>query len=174
MIFAQKDSMSNFDNLKKEIEVLRDSLQQIEKFRNDINYLKKDFEQQSNINEQSFNGISAQLDSSAHNLTVFSIIFTVVALILAVYVSVIERKIFKIYEESKVIKHAIENSVDTLYNKLKTEETKSILRRLREVPEDITNLGRSCTLPPKSNHEEVEKTVFFHLQIVKHAQEYHQ
>lgn len=143
IIFAQKDSRSNFDDLKKEIEVLRDSLQQIEKFRNDINYLKRDLEQQSRINEQSFNGISTQLDSSAHNLTIFSIIFTVFALILAIYVSVIERKIVKIHEESKEIKHAIENSVGTLYNKLKTEETRSILRRLSEVPEDVTNLGRS-------------------------------
>jgi hypothetical protein len=31
-----------------------------------------------------------------------------------------------------------------------------------------------CTLPPRRNHEEVEKRVFFHFQIVKHAQEYHQ
>jgi len=33
---------------------------------------------------------------------------------------------------------------------------------------------RDCTLPPRRNHEEVEKRVFFHFQIVKHAQEYHQ
>lgn len=143
IIFAQKDSRSNLDELKKEIEVLRDSLQQIESFRNEINYLKRDLEQQSRINQQLFSGISTQLDSSAHNLTIFSIIFTVIALILAIYVSLIERKIVKIHEGSREIKHAIENSVGTLYNKLKTEETRSILRRLKEVPEDITNLGRS-------------------------------
>jgi hypothetical protein len=35
-------------------------------------------------------------------------------------------------------------------------------------------MDRGCTLPPRRNHEEVEKRVFFHFQIVKHAQEYHQ
>ena len=53
-----------------------------------------------------------------------------------------------------------------------------VAAELNEVAASIVQLTERlrnpCTLPPKSNHEEVEKTVFFHLQIVKHAQEYHQ
>lgn len=44
----------------------------------------------------------------------------------------------------------------------------------REEVRALLDQHTQCTLPPRRNHEEVEKRVFFHFQIVKHAQEYHQ
>ncbi len=109
---------------------------------------------QEDVNAQTISNISTQLDAASTNITIFGILFSVAAIFLGVYVTVIERKIVKIKEENTcllnettknkeevvAINNLIQKDIYGLYLKIKREETCHILKRLVLIPKDITNL----------------------------------
>jgi hypothetical protein len=134
------------DNLNKKI----DSLE------NQIVELKSKYEYQDKLNEQTITSISNQISAASYNLTIFGILFTISALALGVYVTVIEKKIGKIKDENKSllsqslavkeevvsINNLIQKDIYGLFLKIKREETIHILKRLSQIPEDISNFSK--------------------------------
>lgn len=116
--------------------------------------LQETIDRERNISDKSFNGISNQLSASSNSLTIFSILFGVLALAIGFYVTYIERKIVKIREENidllsqtqtvkkevVEINREIQSDIEGLFKKIKKEETNHILDRLLNVPKDIANL----------------------------------
>lgn len=106
------------------------------------------------IIEVSNGSISNSLSSTSLLLIILSVIFGVVAAGLAIYVTYLERKTKSlkdaVTETSKVVKEKetevkalvndINDNIDKLYQKVRREDTKSMLKRLVEVPDDISNL----------------------------------
>lgn len=107
--------------------------------------------------EKSINGVSIQLESASYNLTLFSSIFGILAVVLGIYVTYIERKIVKIGEENKelltknqkikedveAVNKLIQSDTHNLFLKIKREETVHILNRLVKVPKDISNISQT-------------------------------
>lgn len=109
------------------------------------------------INEESISCISNQLNSASYNLTLFGIIFGIIAIPLGLYVTNIERKIVNINEQNKellsknqkikedidVVNKLIQSDIYNLFLKIKREESVHILDRLVKVPKDISNVYQS-------------------------------
>ncbi len=134
-----------------------DSLnKKINSLENQIVELKSRYEYQDKINEQTITSISNQISAASYNLTIFGILFTISALALGVYVTVIEKKIGKIRDENKTllsqslavkeevvsINNLIQKDIYGLFLKIKREETIHILKRLSQIPEDISNFSK--------------------------------
>lgn len=141
---------------QKRITKLEDEISSLKKT---INGLKKEFEQkiayQQQVVQTSFEGVSSNLSSASNQLTIFGIGIAVIAIFTGIYVTLIERKIRNISEESKKLldthkavkeevdelNKLIQNNLEGLYLKLKEEETKNLILRLEKIPADIANLG---------------------------------
>jgi hypothetical protein len=142
---------------------LNNRLIQIEKNDNEIVGLKKEilelnskYDYQVKVNEQTLTSISNQIGASSFNLSIFGILFGIVAIGLGIYVTYIERKIvnirtenekllsesLKIKNEVMGINNQIQDDIYGLFKKIKREETTHILQRLLKVPKDISNLGQ--------------------------------
>lgn len=152
LAFAEKKQDTLLNERIKRIEMrINDLVKNIEE-ENLRNKDKLDFQQK--MIEQSGSNISNQLASASYNLTLFGILFTIAAVLLGVYVSLIERKVVKISKENQAllernqkikddverINNLIHNDIQRLFIELKREETIHILDRLIKVPEDIANL----------------------------------
>jgi hypothetical protein len=122
-----------------------------------IGYLQsinENFEAIKSIVDVSNDSISNEIDAVNTLLVVFSIVFALVGVVLGVYISFLHNKVIKIKEsiddkEQTIIRIAktveetdskITNDLRGLYEKLQKEETLSLLRRLDEEPQDISNL----------------------------------
>lgn len=109
---------------------------------------------QEKLYEKTINCISTQLDVASYGITIFGFLFAIVAIVLGVYITRIERRVIHIKEESsellrKTIKNKeevveinnlIQKDIYGLYLKMKREETLYLLKRLLLVPKDITNI----------------------------------
>lgn len=116
--------------------------------------LQEAVDRERTISDKTFNSISNQLSASSNSLTLFGILFGVLAIGLGIYVTYIERKIVIIREknidllnqtqnvknEVVEINRLIQSDISGLYKKIKKEETSHILDRLMNVPKDISNL----------------------------------
>lgn len=125
----------------------------ISKLRQEIKENKVEYERYNHINEITFSSISNQISAASYNLSIFSILFGVTAVLFGVYITYIERKIIKIRNDNETIfkqttylnknvvgiNDQIQKDIQGLFIKIKREETKYILSRLVSVPEDITN-----------------------------------
>ncbi len=119
--------------------------------------LEKKIETERNINDKTFNSISTQISAASLTLTIMGIAFAIIAIIVGVYVTYVERKIIKIGVENKEllaknekIKNDVEDlnkliqgDIQGLFSKLKRQETIDLLDRLTRVPKDISNI---CSL----------------------------
>lgn len=145
-LLGQKaDSLTQI--IKKNEKSIIELTQKVDKFQETI-------DRQSNITDKTFNGISNQLSSSSNSLTLFGILFGILAIALGIYVTYIERKIVKISErnvellnqtltvkaEVVEINRQIQSDIQGLFKKIKREETNHILDRLMKVPKDVSNL----------------------------------
>lgn len=125
-----------------------------EKNNRDLKELINKFKTQENINEKTINGITTQLNAASYNLTMFGILFAIAAILLGIYITRIENKVVRIKEESESllkqteaskeevieINNLIQKDIYGLYLRIRREETIHLLKRLLEVPEDVTNL----------------------------------
>src|SRR5688572_22896231 len=60
-----------------------------------ISEIDNKFETERNINDKTFNSISTQISAASLTLTIMSIAFAVIAILVGVYVTYVERKIVK-------------------------------------------------------------------------------
>lgn len=127
----------------------------IEELSEDIKDLQKKYEYQIKVNDQTLNSISNQIGATSYNLSIFAFLFGLLAILLGIYVTWVERKIIKIKEENiellketvntkdevVAINELIQKDIYGLFLKIKREETIHILNRLAKVPDDISNLS---------------------------------
>jgi len=104
--------------------------------------------------ETSHAGINNAISASQSFLTVVSIIMGLIAAILALYVGYLGRKVRLMKDavtdmnremsvkenEVKSLVDQVNNDIGGLFEKIRREDTKAMLQRLTEVPEDISNL----------------------------------
>lgn len=121
---------------------------------NKVSDLETKYTHLENITEQTAGSISNQLSAASFNLSVFGFLFGLGAIILGVYITFVERKVMRLsersrvlFDQSKAVKKEVEvinthiqSDMSGLYDKIKREETVYILKRLLDVPNDITNL----------------------------------
>ena len=119
---------------------VKENTQQIENIEDKIIDLKDDYRLlyggAKNQNDQ----LGNQISFASYLLGGFSFIFTVLGIFLAWYIN-------RQYEKIKEIKDAVESTKKyinehnkELYEKIKRDETVELLNRLKEVPEDISNI----------------------------------
>jgi hypothetical protein len=146
----------------------------IEELKLELSNLKSQSDYLANLNETTINCISTQLDSATYNLTLFGILFAIIAVFFGVYITYIEKRVVKLREENKslleqtiknkdevvAINNLIQKDIYGLYIKIKREETLHLLNRLLKVPRDIANLSMQIL------SRELEKNDFY---ILKNA-----
>jgi len=150
---TNQDSINNLVNQNSvELSKMQSKHDEIEK---KIIDLRDKHDYQVKQNDQTLSSISSQIGAASYNLTIFGILFTVAALGVGVYITFIERKILAIREENKallkesitakdevvLINDLIHKDIYGLFLKIKREETVHILKRLINIPEDISNLS---------------------------------
>lgn len=137
IVYWQKNFQNKISELNKKIETFQETV-----------------DRERAISDKTFNSLSNQLSASSNSLTLFGILFGVLAIGIGIYVTHIERKIVTLKEknidllnqtlnvkkEVVEINRLIQTDISGLYKKLKKEETSHILNRLINVPKDITNL----------------------------------
>lgn len=123
--------------------------------KNNIKNLTDKYDYQVKVNDQALNGISTQLDAASFNISIFSFLFGIIAIILGVYITWVERKIVKLRDENQnllnetkktkievvEINELIQKDIYGLFLKIKREETIHILNRLVNIPENINNVS---------------------------------
>lgn len=106
-------------------------------------------------NEQANTNISNQISAASFSLNFIGILFTLIAILLGLYVTYIERKVFRISEKNKelliksqkikdeveAVNNLIQSDIPNLYLKIKREETTYILDRLIKKPKEIKEVG---------------------------------
>lgn len=119
---------------------IKENTQQIENINGRLSDLKDNYhllyDGAKNQNEQ----LSNQISFAGYLLGAFSFIFTILGFFLAWYINRQSEKVKKMKDMVEATKEAIDGHSADLYKKLKREETLSLLERLREVPEDVTNI----------------------------------
>ncbi len=107
------------------------------------------------IVEISNSSISSQISTLNAFIAGFSFIFVIAGIFLGLYIFRLEKRVVKIKDNieekestikflAKTIEETdtkIKNDIGGLYTKLREEETLTLLKRLDEEPQDITNLG---------------------------------
>ena len=96
------------------------------------------YESTNDVNQH----ISSQIEMANFNLGIITFFFTVLGLGLAWYINNSYNKISKIKEEINQAKDYIDGHNDQFYARLERSETRSFLKRLAEVPEDINNVAQ--------------------------------
>lgn len=120
-------------------------------------------------------------------LVAFTIVFGIVGVLLGIYISWLQRKVSKMSDnieekEQKIILLAktvedtdnkIQSDISGLYAKLRKEETLTLLHRLEEEPEDISNLADLLLARPLDDNgfpilkKAFEKLMAIHLEVGK-------
>jgi hypothetical protein len=120
-----------------------------------FNELTEKYEYQIKVNDQTLNSISNQIGATSFNLSIFAFLFGILAIILGIYVTWVERKIITIRSQNEsllkqtittknevvTINELIQKDISGLFIKIKREETVSILNRLCKIPDDIHNVS---------------------------------
>ncbi len=155
----QKDisaQSEKYVNLQKEVADLTDNMHQTrEEF-------DKKFDYQIQCNDKAINSVNTSISGASHALSFYGILLTVVGIVvgllaisLGIYISRQVKNVKDIEEESKAVfdRHLkirdevrnldgnIKKNMTRLYSDLKIEETRALVERLVEVPEDVENLS---------------------------------
>ena len=160
-----------------------DTLQYLQNINDNIDAVRR-------IVDVSNSTIANEISAVNTMLVAFTIVFGIVGVLLGIYISWLQRKVSKMSDnieekEQKIILLAktvedtdnkIQSDISGLYTKLRKEETLTLLHRLEEEPEDITNLADLLLARPLDDngfpilkrafeklmaiHSEVDKDVF--------------
>jgi hypothetical protein len=145
-----------FSQKKNDSILIEQNQLKIEQLNESFDELQEKYEYQIRINDQTLNSISNQISATTYNLSIFALLFGVLAIGLGVYVTWVERKIIKLRDENEAllkqtkqtksevvaINELIQKDIYGLFLKIKREETTHILNRLVKIPEDISNLSQ--------------------------------
>lgn len=127
--------------------------------RDTVTYLQTtipDWDAMRNIVEMSNSSIGNQISMLNAFIAGFSLLFVIAGIILGIYISNLEKKTLKIKEsvenkEKEIVKLAetvketdekIQSDISGLYAKLRDEESITLLKRLEEEPQDVSNLSK--------------------------------
>lgn len=89
--------------------------------------------------------VANQIAASSHTIQVWGIVIAILAFVFGFYVNRMWKQMEEAMGSAKMLQqlHAdIQNNLQTIYAKLRREDTISLLKRLVDVPEDITNISR--------------------------------
>lgn len=89
-------SQNAIDSISKQQNQLK-----IEELNRNFNELQKKYDYQIKINDQTLNSISNQISATSINLSIFAVLFGLLAIGLGIYVTWVERKIIRIKEENE-------------------------------------------------------------------------
>ena len=138
----------------------------IDKLSDRFDNLEYAVEKQKDIIAQEQTAIDNSLSAANHNISIFSYIVAAIGIIIAIgsfafgayfskkieqilervdkkrdQIDKLKREITTIKDEAKALNDEIKDNVDSLFNRLRRNDTISILERLVDVPEDIGNLS---------------------------------
>ncbi|PXY46452.1 hypothetical protein [Flavobacterium hydrophilum] len=144
------------DNTIDSLRIVKNEIE-IKNLQKSSNELQQKYDYQVKINEQTLNSISSQIGATSYNLSIFAFLFGLLAILLGVYVTWVERKIISLKDENEkllketkrtkgevvAINDLIQKDIYGLFLKIKREETLHILDRLLKIPQDITNVCES-------------------------------
>ena len=116
--------------------------------------IDKKFDYQMQCNETAINSVNTSISGASYAIMILGIIVTFLGVGLAIYIARQIRNVthianqsksalsnhLKIRDEVRALDEKIKNNMSDLYNDLKEEETRALIKRLSEVPEDIGNL----------------------------------
>ena len=125
-----------------------DTLQYLQNINDNIDAVRR-------IVDVSNSTIANEISAVNTMLVAFTIVFGIVGVLLGIYISWLQRKVSKMSDnieekEQKIsllaktvedTDNKIQSDISGLYTKLRKEETLTLLHRLEEEPEDITNLA---------------------------------
>lgn len=157
-----------------------DTLQYLQNINDNIDAVRR-------IVDVSNSTIANEISAVNTMLVAFTIVFGIVGVLLGIYISWLQRKVSKMSDnieekEQKIILLAktvedtdnkIQSDISGLYAKLRKEETLTLLRRLEEEPEDITNLADLLLARPLDDDgfpilkKAFEKLMAIHLEVGK-------
>lgn len=152
-----------------------------------LQYINDNIDAVRRIVDVSNSTIANEISAVNTMLVAFTIVFGIVGVLLGIYISWLQRKVSKMSDnieekEQKIILLAktvedtdnkIQSDISGLYAKLRKEETLTLLRRLEEEPEDITNLAALLLARPLDDDgfpilkKAFEKLMAIHLEVGK-------
>jgi hypothetical protein len=152
-----------------------------------LQYINDNIDAVRRIVDVSNSTIANEISAVNTMLVAFTIVFGIVGVLLGIYISWLQRKVSKMSDnieekEQKIILLAktvedtdnkIQSDISGLYAKLRKEETLTLLRRLEEEPEDITNLADLLLARPLDDDgfpilkKAFEKLMAIHLEVGK-------
>lgn len=157
-----------------------DTLQYLQNINDNIDAVRR-------IVDVSNSTIANEISAVNTMLVAFTIVFGIVGVLLGIYISWLQRKVSKMSDnieekEQKIILLAktiedtdnkIQSDISGLYAKLRNEETLTLLHRLEEEPEDISNLADLLLARPLDDNgfpilkKAFEKLMAIHLEVGK-------
>ena len=157
-----------------------DTLQYLQNINDNIDAVRR-------IVDVSNSTIANEISAVNTMLVAFTIVFGIVGVLLGIYISWLQRKVSKMSDnieekEQKIILLAktvedtdnkIQSDISGLYAKLRKEETLTLLHRLEEEPEDISNLADLLLACPLDDNgfpilkKAFEKLMAIHLEVGK-------
>ena len=152
-----------------------------------LQYINDNIDAVRRIVDVSNSTIANEISAVNTMLVAFTIVFGIVGVLLGIYISWLQRKVSKMSDnieekEQKIILLAktvedtdnkIQSDISGLYAKLRKEETLTLLHRLEEEPEDITNLADLLLARPLDDNgfpilkKAFEKLMVIHLEVGK-------
>jgi len=112
-----------------------------------IKELKQNNNCQTQLIQNSNSGISAQLTSATWFVGITGLIIAAISVFLGIFIHYRVKESYETLKQNEDIKQKVDDlnllikeSLDGLYLRIKEEETKHIISRLKNVPEDVANL----------------------------------
>lgn len=143
---AEPDQLEKYNLLDNKIIGLEKYIRQTK------DEIDKKFDYQMRCNDTAINSVNTSISGATYALAIIGLVGIVLGIYItwqAKNVAIIEKQSekildnhLKIKKEVKILDEDIKNNMKKLYNQLKEEETKALIERLHEVPEDIMNLFR--------------------------------
>lgn len=183
-ITSYKDEINHY---KTEIITLKED---IKKSQNEIEALKSNYLMNKNINESRYKVFDENINLVSLNITIFTYLFTFLAIILGLYITFTSQKMYKnkkiislIKKEIIDTKEIIENDIESMFDRFLRYDIDKTLDRIILVPGDIENftsklltselipedyikLKESFLKIPKSKRTNIERE--FALQFYQH------
>lgn len=163
----------------------RDSIS-VAELSNNIAELQEELQKEKDQNSGTLSRVSALIDASSHNLSIFSYMVAIVGISISVYISVVFSKVRKTREEcdqlkndtlllrseSENIKKQLELRTHEIYERIKKEEIENLLIGLENNPTDIQHCYNLLAIRNLSdNYFEYLKSAYYKLGDIGNIEE---
>ncbi len=154
---------------------------QINKTKSKIQYVTlKQFSKTTNMQNKKLNDLKERYsslldlnnnirDDIVNTLMLVGLVIAVFSSALGIYIGFKAKQVKKIYGQSKEISDNLNNNLDKVYNDLKKEEFKNLIKRLKIIPQDILHhTGKFIGGDLPDNYYSDIKEIYFKLKAEKH------